>query len=101
MAVLGQLLYLRRFPEARDLRYERSDGGEEFIWGEGFGDGEVGAEFSGDLHVEFGPDGAALYCKVEGVTWLDDRRLAFVSDEADKGVCRSRDQSIHVFRLPD
>ena len=46
-----------------------------------------------------GSDGGEPYCKVEGVSWLDDRQLAFVSDQSKS--CAQRDQSIHVFRLPD
>jgi hypothetical protein len=46
-----------------------------------------------------GPAGADRYCKIEGVSWLDDRSLAFVSDKSRE--CADVDQSIHVFRLPD
>ncbi len=50
-------------------------------------------------------NGRTVYCNVEGVTWLPDRRLAVVSDWAnpDKQAsrCRRKDQSIHIFKLPD
>lgn len=50
-----------------------------------------------------GPQGEVLYCNVEGVTFLDDRRIAVVSDRAgpeQPARCKEKDQSIHLFRLP-
>ena len=45
-----------------------------------------------------------IYCNVEGVTWLPDRRLVIVSDKANPDEqasrCRQKDQSIHIFKLP-
>jgi len=53
----------------------------------------------------FPRDGAGrrVYGNVEGVAWLDDRRLVVVSDEAkdDQPEAVAKDQSIHVVRLPD
>jgi len=40
------------------------------------------------------------YATVEGVTWLDDDRLAVVSDRAETPLGAEVDQSVHVFRLP-
>jgi len=45
-----------------------------------------------------------IYCNLEGVTWLPDRRLVVVSDKAkadeQASRCRRKDQSIHIFKLP-
>jgi len=45
------------------------------------------------------------YCNVEGVAWLSDDHLVMVSDrmKARKQPmrCEDKDQSIHVFRIPD
>lgn len=45
------------------------------------------------------------YCNVEGVAWLSEDTLLMVSDrrKASKqpGRCEDKDQSIHVFRIPD
>ena len=45
-----------------------------------------------------------IYCNLEGVTWLPDRRLIVVSDKANPDEqasrCRRKDQSIHIFKLP-
>jgi hypothetical protein len=44
-----------------------------------------------------------MYCNLEGVTWLENDRLAVVSDKgkADQsGRCARKDQSIHIFKLP-
>jgi hypothetical protein len=47
----------------------------------------------------------ALFCNVEGVSWIDDRTLVVVSDRFKAGDqhdrCRTHDRSIHIFRLPD
>jgi hypothetical protein len=47
--------------------------------------------------------GRLKYCTVEGVCWLSARSFVMVSDMAKAGYgrrCQTRDQSIHVFRLP-
>ena len=44
------------------------------------------------------------YCNVEGISWLDENRFVAVSDRKKRSQpdgCADRDQSIHVFRLPD
>jgi hypothetical protein len=50
-------------------------------------------------------DNRIIYCNVEGVTWLPDRRLVVVSDKAKSDEqasrCRQKDQSIHIFKLPE
>ena len=43
------------------------------------------------------------YCNVEGVSWLSEDRLLMVSDRKKRNqdvACAARDQSIHVFALP-
>ncbi len=48
-------------------------------------------------------DGRPLYCTVEGVSWLDRRRVTVVSDRAKAGQggrCRRKEQSVHIFELP-
>ena len=51
-----------------------------------------------------GEDGTMIYCNVEGVSWLDDDRLVFVSDRMKRASqnarCAAKDQSIHIFRIP-
>jgi hypothetical protein len=47
--------------------------------------------------------GRIRYANVEGVSWLDDQRLAVVSDHAKRGQpnrTRATDQSIHIVALP-
>src|SRR6476661_1881012 len=47
--------------------------------------------------------GRIRYANVEGVSWLDDQRLAVVSDRAKRGQpnrTRVTDQSIHIVALP-
>ena len=45
------------------------------------------------------------YCNVEGVAWLADDHLVMVSDRMKAGKqprrCEDKDQSIHIFRIPD
>lgn len=44
------------------------------------------------------------YCNVEGIAWLNDDTLVAVSDQKKKQQpdrCGKKDQSIHIFRLPD
>jgi hypothetical protein len=48
--------------------------------------------------------GRKVYGNLEGVAWLDDGQLAVVSDKKKRKqpkCCTSKDQSIHIFRLPD
>jgi hypothetical protein len=46
-------------------------------------------------------DNATQYCNVEGVSFLDEQTLAVVSDKtAQSGPCSDKDQSVHLFRLP-
>jgi hypothetical protein len=48
--------------------------------------------------------GKTVYCNVEGVCWIGEDCLVFVSDRmktrSQKRRCKSKDQSIHIFRLP-
>lgn len=45
--------------------------------------------------------GSVQYCDVEGVTFLDDKTFAMVSDKTSGGdACRNKDESVHVFKLP-
>lgn len=47
------------------------------------------------------PDGSVSYCSVEGVTFLGPTVLAMASDKTDlPAPCSEREQSIHVFQLP-
>jgi hypothetical protein len=50
-------------------------------------------------------DGKIIYCTVEGVSWAAPDRVVVVSDRAKKETqhkrCRAKDQSIHIFQLPD
>ena len=48
--------------------------------------------------------GKRQYCTVEGVSWLSANTLVMVSDLSKpdyKACCGRKDQSIHVFRLPE
>lgn len=51
------------------------------------------------------PKGKILYGNVEGVAWITPTQLAFVSDKIKTGEqpkrCAKKDQSIHVFNLPN
>lgn len=55
-------------------------------------DGEV-------FHFPRDEEGRARYCTIEGVAWLDARRLVVVSDQANKRG-RETEQSIHIVALP-
>lgn len=47
--------------------------------------------------------GKRLYCTVEGLDWLTDDTLVMVSDLRKQGYperCAAKDQSVHVFRIP-
>jgi hypothetical protein len=50
------------------------------------------------------PAGRAVYCNVEGVSWLSADTVVVVSDRAKRNGqderCRAKDQSIHVFAIP-
>lgn len=58
------------------------------------------------LRFEFPRDeaGKRVYCNVEGLSWLGERRLMVVSDrhkaETQKPRCGAKDQSVHIFELP-
>ncbi len=49
-------------------------------------------------------DGRTVYCNVEGVSWVAPDRVVVVSDRAKATTqderCRAKDQSIHVFAIP-
>jgi hypothetical protein len=55
----------------------------------------------------FPPDreGRTIYCSIEGVSWVAADRVVVVSDRAKREGqdqrCRAKDQSIHVFAIPD
>ncbi|MCB1178276.1 MAG: hypothetical protein KDK36_11895 [Leptospiraceae bacterium] len=43
------------------------------------------------------------YCAVEGVTWVDEKKLAMVSDQTKKdksGFCHLKDEMLHIFTIP-
>jgi len=45
-----------------------------------------------------------MYCNMEGVAWLGNGQLVVVSDKVkpdQPGRCSRKDQSIHIFKLPD
>lgn len=46
-------------------------------------------------------NGDIRYCDVEGVTFLDAGTLAFVSDKSSREGCGDKEQSIHVFAIPE
>lgn len=49
-------------------------------------------------------DGKCIYCNVEGVDWLTDKQLVFVSDRMktdDQNTrCARNDKSIHIMKIP-
>jgi hypothetical protein len=49
--------------------------------------------------------GETIYCNIEGVSWITPRQIVVVSDKSKPGkqseLCRQRDQSIHIFDIPD
>ena len=61
-------------------------------------DDGVAFRFPTDAH------GDAVYCNVEGVSWLSDDDVVVVSDKAKPGKhadrCRAKEQSVHVFAIP-
>lgn len=67
----------------------------------------AGAKGDGGDGAEDGEDGAGkvVYCNVEGLSWLGERRLMVVSDrrkaDTQKPRCGAKDQSVHIFELPE
>jgi len=47
-----------------------------------------------------GSQSQIIYCNIEGVTFLSATRIAVVSDAADTAGCMAKDQSIHIFDIP-
>lgn len=48
--------------------------------------------------------GKKRFCNVEGVSWISAHEIVVVSDKvkgSKKDRCKKRDQSIHIFRIPD
>jgi hypothetical protein len=49
--------------------------------------------------------GKSVYCNVEGISWLAPDRVVVVSDRAKAAAqgkrCRDKDESIHIFTIPD
>jgi len=41
-----------------------------------------------------------LYCNIEGVDWISDKQLVFVSDMASKKSCKAKEMMIHIFDIP-
>jgi hypothetical protein len=56
-------------------------------------------------HFPTDDDGLIVYCNVEGVSWVSDDQVVVVSDRAktsaQSGRCRAKDESIHVFAIPE
>jgi hypothetical protein len=49
-------------------------------------------------------DGQVIYGTIEGVSWISSNRIVAVSDKAksnQSGICREKDQSIHIFEIPN
>ena len=49
-------------------------------------------------------DGSIVYGTAEGVSWITSDQVVMCSDKAKSEQdhrCRAKDQSIHVFRIPD
>ena len=68
--------------------------------------GEWQVEDGGSIYwFPTAPDGTVSYCNVEGVSWIDEDTLVFVSDARKKdeqpASCAAKEQSIHVFRIPN
>ena len=64
--------------------------------------------FDGDGYIfQFPRDakGRIVYCNIEGVTWVGDGSVVVVSDrakpESQPSRCAHKDQSVHIFQLPD
>ena len=48
--------------------------------------------------------GALKYCNVEGACWIGKKHILVVSDKAKKAqppTCKNKEQSIHIFEIPD
>lgn len=53
--------------------------------------------FPRDNHCEI------IYCNLEGIQWIDDRRVVVTSDKAKRYqpfYCDAKDQTVHIFSLP-
>ncbi len=88
----GSLTVLSQASSALWTGHIRSEGGE---WDDLFGRTYL---FPRD------EKGRSIYCNLEGVAWLGNGRLVVVSDKAkheQPGRCTRKDQSIHIFTLPD
>ena len=50
-------------------------------------------------------NGKRLYCSIEGVSWIDEKKLVFVSDVSQKRKrhlkCKPKDASIHIFQIKE
>ncbi|MCB1142789.1 MAG: hypothetical protein H7A24_03870 [Leptospiraceae bacterium] len=50
-------------------------------------------------------NGKHLYCSIEGVSWIDEKKLVFVSDVSQKRKrhlkCKPKDASIHIFQIKE
>jgi len=91
----GSLTVLSQASSALWTGHIRSDGGE---WDDLFEDDGQTYLFPRD------EKGRSIYCNLEGVAWLGNGRLVVVSDKAkhdQPGRCTRKDQSIHIFTLPD
>ncbi len=91
----GSLTVLSQASSALWTGHIRSDGGE---WDDLFEDDGRTYLFPRD------EKGRSIYCNLEGVAWLGNGRLVVVSDKAkheQPGRCTRKDQSIHIFTLPD
>jgi len=48
--------------------------------------------------------GNTVYCNTEGIDWINENKLVFVSDRKKPGQnkrCSKKEQSIHIFRIPE
>lgn len=63
--------------------------------------------FENDGQILFFPrdeKGRVVYCNLEGISWLGDDLVVTVSDKVKNeqpGRCSRKDQSIHIFRVPE
>lgn len=58
----------------------------------------------GDVNGNIGMGEELIYCNVEGISWVSPAQLVMVSDKAkveDPATCGFKDQSIHLFNLPN
>lgn len=68
-------------------------------------DSNRGARVHGVFDFPRGSNCELLYCNIEGVHWINDELLVTVSDQMKKGGkqdyrCFDKDQSVHVFSIP-